>query len=150
MMVTPPSDLTCVTTGATALTLGTSASRSAIWTGKGVPLSPITTEVVWGWTMISPPTPTVRRAVSCKMPWVSPTTIMIRTISTATAVIDSSVRTGRAARLAIISRLTNVVCLPRKGLLFQIDQLGSGRLLHPEFLVLERLVERQLGNRQSQ
>ena len=124
MRVTPPSEFTCVATGATARTPGTSAMRSAICTGIGVPLNPMMNEVDCGCTMISAPTPTVRFADSSSIPCVSPTTRRIRIISTATAVTESTVRTGRAARFATISRLTNVVrlfCrLFCRGRLFQV------------------------------
>src|SRR3972149_4625705 len=98
---------------------------------------------------MSAPTPCVRSAVSWTMPWVKPTTKIISTTSTATAVTDRAVRTGRISKLATIIRLTNGAHLFCQGCLLQVNQLRSRGLFQEKFVIVQRLVELNLGDGQD-
>src|ERR1700744_6133187 len=67
------------------------------------------TDVPGGRKKMSAPVPRARRADSCNVPLLTPTSVRIMVTSTAMARMLNAVRTGRGARLAKVSLLSNQI-----------------------------------------
>ena len=144
MISMPPVELNCSSTGATACTYLISLSRSPMRMGMGAPLNARKTEAEGGCSMMSAPTPSMRLAVSCSMPLVSPTIMITSVTSTATASTLTSVRTGRCRTFLKTSLADHgwASCpsvRPRA-------PVGAGRLREHEAVAPAFGVKRQLGD----
>src|SRR5437667_10049117 len=143
----PLVELTWVWTGTTALTPSISRILSPKATGIVELLNASNNDEFGGWNRISAPTPSVRLPVSSEIPAVSPTTTRINVTSRVTARMLTVVRTGRAARPAMIIFLymrNSKGPAFRAVIGFELYQFGAGRALQVKSFDGERVVNRRL------